>query len=54
MKGCLTMGRMSGFQASRGGNAADHPYVVPYDGTIVAWSIVLARPNRDSGTDNDP
>jgi len=52
MKGCLTIGRMSGFQVSAGGNAANHPYVVPYDGAIVAWSIVLARPSSNDRGDN--
>ena len=51
-KTCLTIGRMSGFQVSAGGNAADHPYVVPYDGTIVAWSIPLARPSNNDRNGN--
>ena len=51
-KGCLTIGRMSGFQVSAGGNAAEHPFVVPYDGTIVAWSIVLSRPSNTDRGDN--
>jgi hypothetical protein len=51
-KQCLTAGRMSGFQASAGGNAAKNPFVVPYDGRIIAWSIVLSRPSNNDRGDN--
>jgi hypothetical protein len=43
-KGCLTVGRMSGFQSTAGGSR-NQPYEVPFDGKIVSWSIALSRPS---------
>jgi hypothetical protein len=46
---CRVEGHVTGFQAIAGG--VPRPYVVPFDGKIVAWSISLSRPSRsDSKT----
>jgi hypothetical protein len=46
---CRVEGHVTGFQAIADG--VPKPYVVPFDGKIVAWSITLARPSRtDSKT----
>src|SRR4029453_13304095 len=39
---CEAVGRVSGFQARAGGT--DNPFVVPYNGKIVAWSMSLSKP----------
>jgi hypothetical protein len=41
---CRVEGHVTGFQAMAGGVTA--PYVAPFDGRVVAWSITLARPSR--------
>jgi hypothetical protein len=41
---CRVEGRVSGFQTMAEGVA--DPYVVPFDGKIVSWSITLSRPSR--------
>ncbi len=45
---CRVEGHVSGFQVSAGG--VPEPYVVPFDGKIVAWSISLSRPSRQAGS----
>jgi hypothetical protein len=42
---CRVEGHVSGFQVMAGG--IPDPYVVPFDGKIVAWSLALARPSRE-------
>ena len=42
---CRVEGHVTGFQVNAGG--VPEPYVVPFDGKIVAWSIALARPSRE-------
>lgn len=42
---CRVEGHVSGFQVMAGG--VPDPYVVPFDGKIVAWSIALSRPSRE-------
>jgi hypothetical protein len=44
---CRVEGHVSGFQVSAEG--VPDPYVVPFDGKIVAWSITLSRPSRADG-----
>jgi len=41
---CQAIGSVTGFQALSGREA--QPYVAPFDGRLVAWSITLSRPNR--------
>jgi hypothetical protein len=41
---CRVEGHVTGFQAIAGG--VEQPYVAPFDGKIVAWSITLSRPSR--------
>jgi hypothetical protein len=41
---CRVEGHVTGFQAVASG--IPRPYVAPFDGKIVAWSITLARPSR--------
>jgi hypothetical protein len=41
---CRVEGHVTGFQV-RAGDVPD-PYVAPFDGKIVAWSIALSRPSR--------
>jgi hypothetical protein len=49
---CRVEGHVTGYQAIAGG--VPRPYVVPFDGKIVAWSITLARPSRnDTGKTTD-
>ena len=49
---CRVEGHVSGYQVKAGG--VENPYVVPFDGKIVAWSITLARPSRtDTKTTTD-
>jgi hypothetical protein len=43
---CRVEGHVSGFQVNAGG--VPEPYLVPFDGKIVAWSIALARPSREA------
>ncbi len=45
---CRVEGHVTGFQVNAGG--VPEPYVVPFDGKIVAWSIALARPSREATT----
>jgi hypothetical protein len=40
---CRVEGHITGFQEKAGN--LDAPYVAPYEGKIVAWSITLARPS---------
>ena len=47
---CRVEGHVSGFQVSAGG--VPEPYVVPFDGKIVAWSISLSRPSREATEDH--
>ncbi len=42
---CRVEGHVSGFQVMAGG--VPDPYVVPFDGKIVAWSLALSRPSRE-------
>lgn len=51
-KSCLVAGRLTGFQ-TRAGGARRHPYVVPFDGRIVSWSIALSRPSRTDRGERD-
>jgi hypothetical protein len=44
---CRVEGHMTGFQVKAGG--VPNPYVAPFDGKIVAWSISLSRPSRQDG-----
>ncbi len=44
---CRVEGHVSGFQVKAGG--VEQPYVAPFDGKVVAWSITLARPSRTDG-----
>jgi hypothetical protein len=44
---CRVEGHMTGFQVKAGG--IPDPYVAPFDGKIVAWSISLSRPSRNDG-----
>jgi hypothetical protein len=39
---CEAVGKVSGFQTRAG--AVDNPFVVPYNGKIVAWSMSLSKP----------
>lgn len=49
---CRVEGHVTGYQVNAGG--VPDPYVVPFDGKIVAWSIALARPSRtDTATTTD-
>jgi hypothetical protein len=49
---CRVEGHVTGFQAIAGGVA--QPYVAPFDGKIVAWSITLAKPSKtDTKTTTD-
>jgi hypothetical protein len=41
---CLVEGHVTGFQTAASG--VKHPYVVPKDGSIVAWSIDVSRPTK--------
>src|SRR3954454_6697765 len=41
---CRVEGRVSGFQTKAEG--VTDPYVVPFDGRVVSWSITLSRPSR--------
>lgn len=41
---CRVEGHVTGFQAIAGG--VPRPYVAPFDGKLVAWSITLSRPSR--------
>ena len=41
---CQAIGRVTGFQTSIGG--AKKPFVAPFDGRIVAWSIKLSAPTE--------
>jgi hypothetical protein len=41
---CRVEGHVTGFQAAAGG--VKQPYEAPFDGTVVAWSITLARPSH--------
>jgi hypothetical protein len=43
---CRVEGHVTGFQVNAGG--VPEPYVVPFDGKIVAWSIALSRPSREA------
>jgi hypothetical protein len=40
---CLAVSRTTGFQAKVG--AVNHPLTVPRNGTVVAWTITLGKPN---------
>ncbi|HVC06880.1 MAG TPA: hypothetical protein VND98_04760 [Solirubrobacterales bacterium] len=40
---CRVEGHVTGFQAAAGGVAK--PYVAPFEGKLVAWSITLSRPS---------
>lgn len=44
---CRVEGHVTGFQVKAGG--VPDPYVAPFDGKIVAWSISLSRPSRKDG-----
>jgi hypothetical protein len=44
---CRVEGHVSGFQVMAGG--VPDPYVAPFDGKIVAWSLALSRPSRKAG-----
>lgn len=49
---CRVEGRVTGFQVKADGVA--NPYVAPFDGKIVAWTITLSRPsNRDTRVRTD-
>ncbi len=49
---CRVEGHVSGFQVLADG--VSEPYVAPFDGKIVAWSITLARPSRtETATTSD-
>jgi hypothetical protein len=41
---CEAVGSVSGFQTRAG--AVDNPFVVPYNGKIVAWSMSLSKPKQ--------
>ena len=41
---CRVEGHVTGFQTMADG--VSQPYVAPFDGRIVAWSITLARPSK--------
>jgi hypothetical protein len=41
---CQAIGRVTGFQALAGNES--QPFVAPFDGAVVAWSVTLSRPNR--------
>lgn len=41
---CQAVGSVTGFQAVVGREG--QPYMAPFDGRLVAWSITLSRPNR--------
>ena len=41
---CEAVGSVSGFQTRAG--AVDKPFVVPYNGKIVAWSMSLSKPKQ--------
>ena len=41
---CQAIGRVSGFETAIGG--ARNPFVAPYDGRIVAWSLKLSAPTE--------
>jgi hypothetical protein len=41
---CRVEGHMTGFQVKAGGTP--NPYMAPFDGKVVAWSISLSRPSR--------
>jgi len=41
---CRVEGRITGYQVTAAG--ISDPFVVPFDGKIVSWSITLARPSR--------
>src|SRR5262249_19153934 len=41
---CLVEGHVTGIQT--GASGGKNPYVVPKDGSLVAWSIALSRPNQ--------
>jgi hypothetical protein len=49
---CRVEGHVTGFQTMAGGVA--QPFVAPFDGKVVAWSITLSRPSRtDTKTTDD-
>jgi hypothetical protein len=49
---CRVEGNVTGFQTMAEGVA--DPYVVPFDGKVVSWSITLSRPSRsESKTTED-
>jgi hypothetical protein len=49
---CRVEGHVTGFQTMAGG--VSQPYVAPFDGKVVAWSITLSRPSRtDTNTTDD-
>jgi hypothetical protein len=44
---CRVEGHVTGFQVKAEG--VPNPYMAPFDGKIVAWSISLSRPSRKEG-----
>lgn len=49
---CRVEGHVTGFQAIAGG--VRHPYVAPFTGKLVAWSITLSRPShQETATTTD-
>lgn len=45
---CEAVGSVSGFQTRAG--SIDNPFVVPYNGRVVAWSITLSKPKASQQT----
>lgn len=54
---CVVEGKVTGYQVKRTGSARTRPFLVPWKGKIVSWSVSLARPTtRDlsSGGETRP
>lgn len=41
---CIVEGKVTGYQVKRSRSARERPFVVPWSGKVIAWSVSLARP----------
>ena len=49
---CVVEGKVTGYQVKRSRSARKRPFVVPWSGKVISWSISLARPTtRDIDAD---